>query len=247
MKEKLNLGKEEKPSYHIIYPHFIWLFVQGVFLFLFCMVWCYGDLKPCLCVDTTTPLHEGDTGCMNQYISDPIIVEDRNPTLHYGNGFNRYLAWSWNLQFSFPEEDIIQMANHLSTAFLCVLYHPDLAVVYSTTFNKWLTVPVSSIFGAQNAPGDFGILAEGRSHVAHYLPLEALHSKPDLIELMLPSKSPSLEFARWAKAFLDELNPGIAGMDTDSPEAQNLMFVDNIATAHVWEHFLTAATPLTLL
>ena len=86
-----SLRKEEKLSYHILFPRFLWRFIPGVFLSIFRVAWRYLDPKPRLCVNPTTPLYPGDKGNVNQYISNSGIDEDRNPTIHYGDAFDRYL------------------------------------------------------------------------------------------------------------------------------------------------------------
>ena len=104
-----------------------------------------------------TPLYPGDEGNVNQYIPKPGIDEDRNPTIHYGDAFDCYLRWLLNLSISYPKEEILLMTDNISTAFHQVLYHPDMGIIFSTVWGPYFVVPVSSIFGACNSPGDFNV------------------------------------------------------------------------------------------
>ena len=147
------LRKEEKLSYHILLPRFLWRFLPGLFLSIFRVAYRYGDPKPRLCVDPSTTLSPDDVSNVNSQIPDPGINEDENPKVYYGSAFMRYLIWLWNLRISYPFEDIIQMTDDISAAFHRVLYHPDIAVAFSTVWLCWLVVAVGMIFGARISPG----------------------------------------------------------------------------------------------
>jgi hypothetical protein len=136
------LRQEEKLSYHIIFPRFLWRFFPGIYISIFRVAYRYGDPKPRLCVDPSTTIGPEDIGNVNRHIPDPGIDEDANPTIHYGTAFLRYLIWLWNLRISYPQEDILQMTDDISAAFHRVLYHPDIGPAFATVWKSHLIIPV---------------------------------------------------------------------------------------------------------
>ncbi|MGL4349225.1 MAG: hypothetical protein ACRCT2_01365, partial [Plesiomonas shigelloides] len=236
------LRKEEKLSYHIILPRFLWRFFSGIFLSIFRVAYRYGDPKPRLCVDPSTTISPTDIGNVNRHIPDPGVIEDENPTIYYGTALIRYLVWIWNLRISFPEEDILQMTDDISAAFHRVLYHPDLAAAFATVWRQFLVIPVSAIFGSKSSPGTYMWKGEMRSHFSNFadVPQEAMET--ELIErLVLPPPPTADEVKSFARATSDSLNPGITFRESGEPERRQPSFVDDTGVAHVRDHFVKAA------
>jgi len=236
------LRKEEKLSYHIALPRFLWRFFPGLFLSLFRVAYRYGDPKPRLCVDPSTKLHPNDTGNVNSRIPDPGVDEDQNPTIYYGTAFTRYLQWIWNLRISYPREDIIQSTDDISAAFHRVLYHPDMGPAFATVWKTWLIIPASAIFGSRSSPGNYMWKGELRAHFANFTRIGQAQLNETLIQrLQLPPPPSPHEIATFAQATKDSLNPGINLLADGTPERRMPSFVDDTGVAHVRGHFLQAA------
>jgi hypothetical protein len=236
------LCKEEKLSYHLIFPRFLWRFIPGIFLAIFRVAYRHGDPKPRLCVDPSTVLRSDDTGNANRHIPKPGVIEDMNPTIHYGSAFMRALVWLWNLRITFPHEDILMLTDDISGAFRRVLYHPDLAVCFAAVWRNFLILPVGTIFGSGNSPGFFGIKGELRSHHAHHLPPPDPAATPlQLVaRVQLPPEPTSDDVAALSQALPDAVNPGIAHDPTGRPECRHPIFVDDTLVAHIRRYFLDA-------
>lgn len=236
-----SLRKEEKLSYHIILPRFLWRFFPGLFLSIFRVAYRFGDPKPRLCVDPSTTISPNDIGNVNSLIPKPGIDEDENPTIYYGTAFIRYLIWIWNLRITYPNEDILQIADDISAAFHRILYHPDLAPAFATVWKQFLIIPVSAIFGSRSSPGNYMWKGELRSHYANFMevPAEAFQ-EPLITRLRLPPPPSADEISRFQHAVPDSKNPGIRFSARGVPERRHPSFVDDTGVAHVRSHFLTA-------
>jgi hypothetical protein len=236
------LCKEEKLSYHLIFPRFLWRFIPGIFLAIFRVAYRHGDPKPRLCVDPSTVLRSDDTGNANRAIPKPGVIEDMSPTIHYGSAFMRALIWLWNLRISFPREDILMLTDDISGAFRRVLYHPDMAVCFAAVWRSFLILPVGTIFGSGNSPGFFGIKGELRSHHAHHLPPidPAASSLPLVARVRLPPVLQPEDVTALSQAHPDALNQGIVHDASGCPERRHPIFVDDTLVAHIRRHFLAA-------
>jgi hypothetical protein len=233
------LRKEEKLSYHIVLPRFLWQFFPGLYIALFRMAYRYGDPKPRLCVDPSTliPTPRGstpDTGNVNREIPDPGVDEDQNPTIHYGDAFERYLVWLWNLRITYPHEDILQMTDDVSAAFHRMLYHPDIAPAFATVWREYLIIPVSCIFGSRSSPGDYMRKGELRSHYANHMTIPPeVFNEPLIQRIILPPVPSPEEAASFSQATADEINPGITVAADGTPERRGPVFVDDTGNAHI--------------
>lgn len=231
------LRKEEQLSYHNILPRFLWRFIPGLFLSIFRVAYRWRDPKPRLCVDPSTTLSRKDRGNANAQIPDPGVSPDENPAVYYGTALMRYLQWVWDLRISYPREDILQMTDDISAAFHRVLYHPDMAVVFSSVWRHYLVIPVGTIFGARNGPSFYMEKGEMRSHVA------ANHPHPELLpdtelasEIVLPPEPTPDERAGFEQAVADSKFRGILRAHTDNPERRQPAFVDDSGNAHIRQH-----------
>jgi len=107
------LRKEEKLAYHILLPRFLFCFIVGIHLCLFCIAFRDEDPTARLCVDPSTPISHSDNGNTNRQMPAPGIHGRllENPLIFYGTALVRYLIWLWNLHLSYPMQDILQLAD----------------------------------------------------------------------------------------------------------------------------------------
>ena len=234
------IRSEEQLSYHVILPRFLWRFLPGLFLCIFRVAYRWGDPKARLCVDPSTQIAPSDTGNPNAFIPKPGIIPNENPPIFYGTAFQRYLQWLWNLRISYPFKDIIQMADDISAAFHRVLYHPDMAVIFSTVWRTHLVVPVGSIFGARHSPSFYMDKGEARSHFAQTFPDPTLLPSTDLASQIVLPPEPSLpEALSFTQAVADSRHQGILNPHGDNPERRQAVYVDDTGNAHIRRIFPT--------
>ncbi|MGL5812789.1 MAG: hypothetical protein ACRCYW_05585, partial [Aeromonas sp.] len=236
------LRKEEKLSYHIILPRFLWRFFSGLLLALFRVAYRYGDPKPRRCVDPSTTLTPSDTGNVNAQCPAPGVDEDQNPTIYYGTAFQRYRSWLWNLHISFPDEEIVQSTDDISAAFHRVLYHPDMGPAFATVWRCWLVLPVSAIFGWRASSSLYMLYGELRAYFANVMdvPQQALE-EPLIQRIQLPKSAPPDVVATFARATADSLNQGIILRPDGTIERHQPVFVDDTGIAHIIKFFIESA------
>ena len=183
--------------------------------------------------------HSCDRIC-SQYIPDPGVEPDENPPIFYGTALIRYLTWIWNLRISYPFQDILQMTDDISAAFHRILYHPDLAIIFSTVWRDMLVIPVGNIFGARNSPSHYMLKGELRSHLTQSFPDPSALPIQDLTTTVIlpPDPSPA-EALAFAQASKDSRHHGIRDAYSANPERRQPAFVDDCGNAHIKAHFLT--------
>lgn len=236
------LRSEEKLSYHIVFPRFLWRFIPGIFLCIFRLAFRWMDPKPRLCVDPSTRLSPTDTGNTNAQIPPPGEEPDENPPIYYGTAFMRYLQWIWNLRISYPKEDIIQMTDDVSAAFHRILYHPDIAPAFATVWREWLIIPIGTIFGSRSSPSTYMLLGEVRSHIANAFPnVSALDMTALAKSIHLSPEPPPEEVAKFVPAVPDSQHQGILNPDAPEPQRRMPVFVDDTGVAHIRRYFRTVA------
>ena len=158
--------KEEKLSYHILFPRFLWAFLPGLFLAL--ITWVPPKGRPGdegrMCVDPSTIQDGGtpndvilDDGAANAQLPDTGRPEkpglpDENLLVYYGTALTRFLIWIYNLRIDNPVDEICLSADNITAAFRCLLYHPDMAVLWAKVFQECLVIPCGMIFGGKNSP-----------------------------------------------------------------------------------------------
>lgn len=234
------LRKEEKLTYHVVLPRFLWGFFPGLFLAIFHVAYRWGDPKPRLCVDPSTRISPSDTGNVNHNIPDPGVDEDRNPSIHYGTALDRYLTWIWNLRISYPGEDILQMTDDISAAFHRVLYHPDMGPAFATVWRDYLIIPVLAVFGAKDSPANYMLRGELRSHFANHMDVPPEAFDLDLVRWLHLTPPPTPEAsALFAQATADTINPGVTVDAGGHPERRQPIFVDDAGNAHIRQWFLS--------
>ena len=232
---------EEKLSYQVLFPRFLWRFIPGLFLCLLRMAYRWGDPKARLCVDPSSTISSSDTGNPNSQIGSPGVDPEENPPIYYGTAFLRYLVWVWNLRCSYPYQDILQMTNDISGAFRRVLYHPDMATMFASVWRHYLVVPVGTIFGARNSPSFYMEKGEMRSHFSQNHPDPASLPLMELTKtLQLPPDPTTEEALQFQQAVSDSQHQGIRDPYGPHPERREPVFVDDSGIAHIKPHFPTA-------
>ena len=164
---------EEEKSFHIILPKFFVWFLVGVFLNP--LQWAMRKAKGRICVDCTNG--PDPIGSPNTFIKKPSVLNaDECPPVYYGKAFVRFLCLVWSMRESEPSSDILLHTDDLDAAFRRVIYHPDLAVVFSYIFLEYLIIPVGQVFGSRSAPSYFSLLSDLRAEVASSVDLTADHT-----------------------------------------------------------------------
>lgn len=206
--------EEEGQSYHIMLPRFLAIFFYG--LFISPITWAIRKGKGRLCVDSSSRLHALDSGAPNVPIPKPGVEgrEDECPAIYYATAFQRHISHIWNLRISHPTTDILQYCDDIKSAFRRVLYHPDLAIVFSYVFEEFLIIPVGFIFGGRSSPSFWCTLAELRAHLASVSRdcglFRDMPAVSDLVaQISLPAPLTEDEIAELTPAVADDLNPGV--------------------------------------
>ena len=132
-------------------------------------------------------------GSANTYIPKPSASNaDACPPVFYQHAFARHIRHLWRTRLTYPTEDILQHCDDIDAAFRRVLYHPDLALVFSYVFGDFLIIPVGQVFGSRSAPSFFSLLSDLRA---------ALASSHDLLSgFAIPDLTASANFPRAALA-----------------------------------------------
>jgi hypothetical protein len=228
VREKLR--SEEHNSFYVMVPRFLVFFIFGLHLSPLNFVWRKG--KGRACVDNTTILGGNDDGAPNASIPAPGTVgrDDECPAVHYATAFQRHLSWIWNLRISHPTDDILQFGDDIHAAFHRMLYHPDIAIVFSFVFQEFLCIPVGTVFGARNSPSWWCIVAEVRAHLAACGDFSAVpYHLADRVELVLPPTLREQRLIVPAKA--DKCHNGVPSLQHG--RLHQTMFVDDSAQAEL--------------
>jgi hypothetical protein len=215
--------KEEKLSYHILFPRFLWAFLPGLFLAL--ITWVPPKGQPGdegrMCGDPSTILVGGtpndvilDDGAANAQLPDTGRPEkpglpDENPPVYYGTARTRFLIWIYNLRIDNPVDEICLSADHITAAFCFLLYHPDMAVLWATVFQEFLVISCGIIFGGKNSPSFYMIPGELRAHLASAGDFgDASTALSETIILSTPPTPRKVD--QMTRATTDAVNPGAA-------------------------------------
>ena len=213
--------KEEKLSYHILFPRFIWAFIPGLFLAL--ITWVPPKGRPGddgrMCVDPSTILDAArdsvatpDDGAANAQLPDtgaPDHADENPPAVHYGTAFKRFLIWIYNLRVDHPAVDICLSADDINAAFRRLLYHPDMEALWATVFQEFLVIPCGMIFGGKNSPSFYMIAGELRAHLASAGEFGTITTElSETISLSTPLTQ--REAGTLTRATSDSKNPGAA-------------------------------------
>lgn len=221
--------KEERLSYQIALPRFLWAFIYGLFISPITFVVRRPGEEGRICPDPSNPIHNEDTGAANAYIPDAGApgAEDENPPVFYGSAFTRLLIWIYNLRVARPNVEILAHVDDISAAYHRILYHPMMGVVFAQVFAEFLMLPIGLIFGAKSSPSWYMLPAEIRAHYAALGDFGNLTSEL-ANELNLPPPLTPKQQAKLTKADADSKNPG--NPQSAAPFLHS-SFVDDTATA----------------
>lgn len=183
------IAKEEQKSFHLLFPHFLVLFIFG--LHLNPLTWIVRKGKGRMCVDCSTPLDSADDGTPNASIPGTKDGEiNETPPVYFGSALPRHLTHIWNTRIAHPLEDILQFSNDIESAFHRLLYHPVLGIIFASVFMEFLIIPIGLVFRARNSPSWWCLLSEVRAHLAaHYQDWAPLSDLAASVALPPPSYS----------------------------------------------------------
>jgi hypothetical protein len=101
------------------------------------------------------------------------------------------------------------MTDDISATFHRVLYHPDMGPAFAAVWKDWLVIPVPSIFGARDAPGNYIRKGELRAHFGNFARLTpATFDTPLIKRLCLP---PTPLLRKWLLLPRQPLTPSTLG------------------------------------
>ena len=106
-------------------------------------------------------------------------------------------------------DEICLSADHITAAFCCLLYHPDMAVLWATVFQEFLVIPCGIIFGGKTSPSFYMIPGELRAHLASARDFgDASTALSETIILSTPPTPRKVD--QMTRATTDAVNPGAA-------------------------------------
>ena len=137
------------------------------------------------------------------------------PPMVFGQAFDRYLIWLWNLRITYPDEEIYVGDDDVSGAFRHVKLHPSLVAMHSFLLNGSCFMSTGMAFGDCFSPPNFDPIAQGRGQHAQHL---WQHADVTPMSKYLPkltfTPTPSIaEKATFRQAQRDALNPGVLRQD----------------------------------
>lgn len=226
---RAKFAKEEKRSYQIAFPRFIWVFIFGLFIAPLTFVLRRPGEEGRICPDPSNTIRPGDTGAANSNIPDAGTEgeEDRNPAVYYGTALQRLLEWIWNLRIAAPGRDILGHINDISAAYHRILYHPMVGVVFAQVFMEFLMVPCGAIFGGKDSSSFYMLPGELRARLASVGNFgTATTSLADNIKI--PPPLTLKEQSKLAQATPDAIHQGDRHLHMPFLQAS---FVDDTATA----------------
>jgi hypothetical protein len=214
--------KEEAKSFHIHLPRFLIHFIPG--LVLAPLQWAVRKGKGRICVDCTNGPDKA--GSANTSIPTPHIKNAAEcPTVFYQHAFARHIRCLWRTRLSHPNNKILQHCDDIDAAFRCVLYHPDLAVVFAYIFGCYVIVPVGQVIGSRLAPSFFSLLSDLRAAVASSHDLLCSFVIPALTASAIIPSPPANISELITPAISDIYNPPLS--KEEAANFSNCTFVDD--------------------
>lgn len=189
-----------------------------------------------------------DASFMLYYYSDYInkFTNKKNePRIHFQYTWPLFLQQIWNLRISYPDEDILTLADDVTGAFRQCKYNPEILPGFLYILYGYLCVSMSQNFGTNFAPSQFESVARIRE-ILH------LHYQKDktTIQHLLKKHKDKLAHLRYdntpldpktiVKANPDPLNPGVLHLKASGELVPQYMFVDNALMAML-KHQVEAA------
>lgn len=239
---------EEKGSFIIAFPRWVFHFVFGVFLLPLTFVMPkHADDAGRICPDGTNQVPTApnvfDDGAPNFFIPPPGTPnrDEENPAVYYGTAFLRALTWIFNLRIDHPSDDILQLADDISKAFHRILYLPSMMVVFAYVFEDYWCVPTGQIFGGRSTGSYYMEVGELRAWMSNNLFFTGARTPlTDTIQLTPPPTN--RERSRFRQATRDALNPGASALRTDPRQSLHSSFVDDTHSADIRSRVIAAIT-----
>jgi hypothetical protein len=160
-----------------------------------------------ICVNCTNGVNGPDNdGSANTHIpkSSPDNP-DECPPVYYATALMRFFTFIWCLRITFRE-----LIVYSYTWMICILYSPEMAILFAYIFGPYLIILVGQVFGSRYAPSFFSLTSDIRADLAttgtlveHY----NLHPQARDIQLPMPPNPGNIRLA-----MTDDKNPPL---DTD--------------------------------
>jgi hypothetical protein len=155
------MKKEDKNNYVIHVPHWLWQFVHQCFITPQHILEKPGK-KNCQIFDAS---------CKYTWDSTPINGMTYTP---YGYELNCefssvrdvILVCAYNLQLSYPKDDIVVHANDVKSCFRQIKHHPNVAGDFSYILADYLFFQVGLAFSADFSPANWEAICHAQSALA---------------------------------------------------------------------------------
>jgi len=172
--------KEENLSYNVIFQHWLWQFILGLFINpLTSVLPKFAGNLGCICIDGTNMIDIHNDGTPNQQIPKPGTPSwlDENPPIDYGTAFIQCLIWIYNLWVDHPAEDILMIPDDISSAFHQIFYHPMMMPVFASVLHHIsASQPAASLAAAMSMAFNFSTM---HAQLVGYSFLQAVPSQAD--------------------------------------------------------------------
>jgi hypothetical protein len=127
------MNKEECNNYVVHIPHWLWQFVP------------HGFITPQHILEKPGKKHPQIFDALWKYNWDSVPVNTMTSTpfglelrYEFGSVHEAILVWAYNLQISYPDDDIIVHAKNVKSCFHQIKHHPDMAGAFSYILANYL-------------------------------------------------------------------------------------------------------------
>ena len=157
------------------------------------------------------------------------LVDNINePDIVFGDAWERFLQYVYNLRITYPTRDILLMADDVTAAFRGPKYNPNVISAKAFFALRYLLIPTGLTFGDTTSPPNFEPFARARIALAKELSKgnEPIPAYDDYLTAVrfAPKAPPNTVFARARK---DSLNPGVLDASGNPLPCEFNMHVDD--------------------
>ena len=150
------MNKEERNSYLLPFPEWMWRFVPNLHLRPHALV-VQPEKKDRLIFDGSFL-----PDLMSTALND-ITHKKHEPPIRYATCIQRHIARIWNLRISYPSTDILLMDDDISAAFRQMKHHVDVIMAFAFVVGGYLFFPTGGTFGSNTSPSNFESIANART------------------------------------------------------------------------------------
>jgi hypothetical protein len=238
------MNKEEKNNYVIHVPHWLWRFVPHCFI------------TPQHILEKPSKKNRQIFDASRKYARDSTPISGMTST-PYGSELNRkfssvhdaILVRAYNLQLSYPDNDIVVHANEVKSCFHQIKHHPDVAGAFSYILADYLFFQVGLAFGADFSPTNWEAGHRTQSALAKWLFFDtSLVTKHRIVldKIKWCCSLGGKKWPRFTQAFCDALNQGIFDTHGNPAPTTHGVYIDdniylNVPNKHQFEQAITAS------